>query len=306
MRVNYQISDWDYYKREVEAYQSGWLDALTGSLAAPRHYGGVEHPDGTCWIWLEDIHDEISQWPLEHYGVVAQHIGQFNNQWLAGQPSSLPKWMSTNWQREYINQSAPAMEPLRASLSNPLVKRWFPGNDSDFFFQVWSERHIYLDAMDRLPQTICHFDLFRRNLFTRRSEEGNLQSIAIDWSYVGRGPLGADICPLVLASIAFFDVSLDKAKELEEIVFEGYLQGLRDSGWQGERRQVRLGYLASTLRYLFAEIGRWLTYALDDRIHAELERAFGHPIGEIFDFLAVSRNLFIHNVVKEMRELMET
>ena len=61
------VSAWNYFKREVEAYQSGWLHDLPGSLTVPRFFGAVEHPDGTCWIWLEDAADEIGpHWPLEH------------------------------------------------------------------------------------------------------------------------------------------------------------------------------------------------------------------------------------------------
>ncbi|MBL7199320.1 MAG: hypothetical protein ISS56_04160 [Anaerolineae bacterium] len=70
------VSAGDYYKREVDAYRSGWLADLPGGLAAPRSYGIVEHLDGACWIWLEDVTDEIGpHWPLEHYGVVARHAG---------------------------------------------------------------------------------------------------------------------------------------------------------------------------------------------------------------------------------------
>jgi hypothetical protein len=76
---NTHISAWNYYKREADAYQSGWLADLPGGLAAPRCFAVVEHQDGTCWIWLEDVADEIgSHWPLEHYGLVARHAGQFS------------------------------------------------------------------------------------------------------------------------------------------------------------------------------------------------------------------------------------
>jgi hypothetical protein len=55
------LSAWNYYRREADAYQSGWLDDLPGGLAAPRSFGTAEHPDGTCWIWLEDVTDDIGR-----------------------------------------------------------------------------------------------------------------------------------------------------------------------------------------------------------------------------------------------------
>ena len=35
-------SHWFYWKREAEAYRSGWLEDLPGSIAAPRCYGVEE------------------------------------------------------------------------------------------------------------------------------------------------------------------------------------------------------------------------------------------------------------------------
>jgi hypothetical protein len=126
------LSAWNYYKREADAYRSGWLDDLPGGMAAPRHFGIVEHPDGTCWIWLQDVTDDIgAQWPLEHYGVVARHVGQLNGVYLAAEHQPFWPWLSSGWLRQYVAQSAPAMTPLRESLDHPLVRRWLPGDASE-------------------------------------------------------------------------------------------------------------------------------------------------------------------------------
>jgi hypothetical protein len=211
-------SAWDYYKREADAYQSGWLDDLPGGPAAPRCFGVLDHPDGTCWMWLEDIRDMFaSQWPLEHYGLVARHLGHFNGSYLVDRPLPGWSWLSSNWIRHYIEQSAPAMEPLRDAQASPWGRRWLPEDDSDQFFCLWEERERYLEALDRLPQTPCHFDIFPRNLFARKTANGDDQTVVIDWAFVGRGPIGADLNPLVWMSIALGGVELDKAQHLEEI-----------------------------------------------------------------------------------------
>jgi hypothetical protein len=299
------VSAWNYYKREADAYRSEWFDDLPGGLAAPRCYGVVEHPDGTCLLWLEDVRDRFdSQWPLEHYGVVARHLGQFNGAYLAGRPQPEWSWLSSKWIRKYVESSAPAMEPLRNSLAHPLIGRWFPGDDSDRFFRLWAERELYLGALECLPQTICHFDFFRRNLFARRTGSGADQTAAVDWAFMGRGPIGADIHPLIFASVLFSEVGLDRVQELEEIVFENYLEGLRDAGWQGDPRQVRLGYTAAQIRYAFAEIGRWLTVIHDESLIARMEQVMGLPVGEIFDGVVQVRHAFAR-LTDEARELMD-
>jgi hypothetical protein len=297
-------SAWDYFKREADAYQSGWLDELPGGLAAPRCFGVLDHPDGTCWMWLEDIRDMFaSQWPLEQYGVVARHLGQFNGAYLVDRPLPGWSWLSSGWLRHYIEQSAPAIEPLRDALTFPWARRWLPEEDSAQFFHLWEERELYLDALDRLPQTRCHFDIFRRNLFARKTSDGDDQTVVIDWAFVGRGPIGADLNPLVWMSIALAGVEMDKSQELAEIVFEGYLEGLRDAGWQGDPQQVRLGYTAAGARYLFPELGRWLALILDESVRAEAEQRIGLPAGEAFDSVARMRRL-LFGKLDEARDLM--
>jgi hypothetical protein len=296
-------SAWNYYRREADAYQSGWLDDLPGGLSAPRCFGVRDHRDGTCWIWLEEVAEEIGpQWPVEHFGVVARHLGQFNGAYLAGRPLPDWSWLSSDWLRHYIEQSAPVIEPLRNALASPWGRRWLPEKDVGQYFRLWAERELYLDVLDRLPQTICHLDIFPRNLFAQRTADGDAKSVAIDWAFVGWGPLGADLHPLVWLS-GVEGVGIARAQELEGTAFEGYLEGLRDAGWRGDRRQVRLGYTAAGTRYLFPEIGRWLALILDESLHAEAEQMFGLPIGEIFDYVALLRPL-LFDQMREARELM--
>jgi hypothetical protein len=301
---NSHISAWNYYKREADAYRSGLLDELPGGLAAPRCFGVVERPDGACWIWLEDVGEEIgSQWPLEQFGVVARHAGQLNGAYLVAR--SLPSWpwLSSGWLRGYVALSAPAIPLIRHSLDHPLVRRLVPGDASDRLFRLWEERSLYLDALDRLPQTLCHLDLYRRNLFARQTAHGADQTVAVDWAFVGWGAIGEELVPLVLASIAFFEIELDQAQVLEEIVFEGYLEGLRDAGWRGDPRQVRLGYAAGSLRFRFAELNRTMEILLDESRHPFVEQAFGRSVEEIEDHWAQVGSL-VDSLTDEAQELM--
>jgi len=302
---NTNLSAWNYYKREADAYQSGLLDDLPGGLVAPRCFGIVEHPDGSCRIWLEDVGEEIgSHWPLEHFGVVARHAGQLNGAYLVER--SLPSWpwLSSGWLRGYIALSAPAVPLIRNSLDHPLVRRTWPGDASARLFRLWEERDLFLDALDRLPQTLCHLDLFRRNLFARKTADGDDQTVVIDWAFAGRGAIGAELVPLVLASFAFFEIDLDQIQTLEDIAFEGYLEGLRDAGWRGNPRQVRLGYTAASLRFRFAELNRAMDMILDESQHPFLEQLFGRSMEEIQDHWAQVGSL-CDSLTDEARELMD-
>lgn len=256
-------------------------------------------------MWLEDVEDEIgSHWPLEHYGVVARHAGQLNGAYLVERSTPFHPWLSSGWLQGYIALSTPAIPLIRKWLDHPLVRCAWPGDDSDRLFRLWEERSIYLAALDRLPQTLCHLDLFRRNLFARKTADDKDETVVINWAFVGRGAIGSEIVPLVLASVAFNEVDLDQAQMLEDIVFEGYLAGLDDAGWRGDPRQVRLGYTAASLRFRFAELNRTMEIMLDESQHPFVERVFGHSVEEIAGHWAQVGSL-CDDLLDEARELME-
>ena len=104
--------------------------------------------------------------------------------------------------------------------------------------------------------------------------------------------------------MAFNEVDFGRAQELEEIVFEGYLEGLRHAGWRGDPRQVRLGYAAGSLRYRLAELGNAMSLILDESRHAWAERVFGCSIGESQDHWARVGSL-VDSLTGEARELMD-
>jgi hypothetical protein len=67
--------------------------------------------------------------------------------------------------------------------------------------------------------------------------------------------------------------------DLDACVFDGYMQGLREAGWPGDARLVRLGYAATAaLRYTFMSAAEMLGEAGDEARYAAVERRRGQPI----------------------------
>jgi hypothetical protein len=78
-----------------------------------------------------------------------------------------------------------------------------------------------------------------------------LETVAVDWENIGPGPLGAEIATLTFGTLRRCEFDAARADELDQAVFDGYVEGLRDAGWQGPRELVRLGYTAAiALRWL--------------------------------------------------------
>jgi thiamine kinase-like enzyme len=57
---------------------------------------------------------------------------------------------------------------------------------------VWDERETFLSWIERAPRTVCHLDLWPRNVF---DDDG--ATVLIDWAFVGIGAVGEDVGNLV-------------------------------------------------------------------------------------------------------------
>ena len=268
-----------YWKREASAYQSGLLHNLPGShVSAPACVEVCERPDGSLWMWLEDIKDDIgTPWPVEQYAVIARHLGQFNGAYLVGQAFPREPWIIKNWLRKYVEHAAPMIEFIRNNPFHPTVMHMLPGDSVAQILSIWDERGHILDILENLPQVFCHQDAFKRNLFTRGG-----QTIAIDWGYMGIAPVGTDLVPLVAGSIGLYEIPAERVKEMDRLCFEGYLLGLRDAGWKGDPKLVRTGYAVGCLmRYpVAATVGELLPVLLDQKGRSKLEVTFDDKSAE--------------------------
>ena len=77
-------TQWNYWKRELLVYQSGWLEGLPEGISAPHCYEAVEMPGSIAGMWLEDIKDTYtSSWPLHRYALAARHLGRLNGIYIS-------------------------------------------------------------------------------------------------------------------------------------------------------------------------------------------------------------------------------
>jgi hypothetical protein len=262
-----------YWKREVLAYQTGLVHQLPGKLTAPRCYALTEQPDGAIWLWLEYLEDQTgSSWPLETYHKTAYHLGLFNGAYLAGRPLPDYPWTPKDWLAQYIANAAPAMKIVQDEPDNPAVRQLFNSSQRAVMLLFWDERDRLLALLDSMPQTFCHQDAFKGNLFDR----GSL-TVAVDWSYASAGPAGVELVPLVLASTAINGFPPDQMQQLEAAAFDGYSRGLVEAGFRPNLKEMRLAYcLSILLRYCIAAgVGQGLPALLDQSIYQAMEQKSG-------------------------------
>jgi hypothetical protein len=293
------VRNWPH--REMEMYRSGLLTDLPGGIRIPACYGDYQHHDSSVWLWLEDIADGTAgHWPLDAYGRVARHLGQFNGAYLTDRPLPESPCLSRGWLREWVEDAGPAVAELANLADHPLVRQVYPPHVIEAFTRLWTDRHTYYAVLDQMPQVFCHLDVFRRNAFIRPVPDGRDETVLIDWAFAGIAGVGEDLAPLIAASVWLMDVPAEEARSLEAIVLESYIEGLRDTGWHGDRDLVRRGYgIATGLRYGPGGVRILLPILLDERLHPYLEQILGGSMSEITVHLAAV-NEWLADLVPEI------
>ena len=304
-----------YWKREPLVYLSGFLADLQGlsdasnkitcNLVAPRCFDVVEQADDEIWLWLEDVAEkEDTPWSKDRYVLAARHIGQFSGTCLQNKSLLAKPWLGKDLLRAQAKESAADfVERLPQARQHPLIQRFLPDEIAAGVFQLWQDRELFFETIEKLPQTVCHRDACHVNLFARRLKDGSEQTIAIDWEDVARGPIGEDLVSLILVGLLHSKIPLTDGPAFDAYLFESYLKGLHDSGWRGQPPVARLGYTASCIRYGLALIHYILSLALDENSQIEHQTRSGQPIEETADhWAAVYR--FILDRTDEARQLM--
>ena len=270
-----------YWKREVLAYQSGWLDNLPGGIRGPRCFGVVPQSDGSFWLWLDDVRDDRfgEQWPIEQYARAARCLGRFNGVYLAGEPWPPYAWLSQNnieprgvidafgWVEPLVRDPATWEHPLLRAAFSPALAARLP--------VFWTSRHALLEALERLPRTLCHQDAWRGNMMATRGGADD-EIVLIDWAVPGQSVLGTDLGDLAVTGYGLVKTSFSLA-EIDEAVFDSYLGGLREAGWPASRKTVRFAYATyAALKYGCLLI--WLHDVPDQNRHAFWERLSGQSM----------------------------
>ena len=282
-----------YWKRETLVYESGLVANLPGELVAAGCFAVIEPSAQESWLWLEDVQETTTQWTFEQYGMAARHLGQFNGAYLTGHPlpDSLP-WMAHGRVRPTLERQEVQVYPPADFAQTPRGSRLVQAGQLERLEQLLACRQALLQAFMRLPLCFCHHDAFRRNLLARNKTDGTAETVAIDWAYAGLGRVGEEAGFLARMSLLWMDVAASDAKPLCDIAYEGYLAGLRDSGWRGDERQVRFGY-ALSVAIGSAWILSMMRFLQNPNNIPVVESIVGHPVDDQIVQLAELQPFFL-------------
>jgi hypothetical protein len=226
------------------------------------------------------------RWTMEEYARAARHLGTFQAAYVVGAPYKDEPWLTDGFFRSVYAPNdwwTPHMDPTQPgnTWESPVTQAWYPADRKARTLRLFAERETFLAILDRLPPVLCHNDAHRRNLLLRKQPDGQDQTVALDWAFAGRGALGADTGELVMTSQFFLELDPTQVADLATCVLDGYIAGLRDAGWDGDVRVVRLGYLASVALGFGISMPGWIGHMLGEELIDNTTQQFGRSADEI-------------------------
>jgi len=248
-RPSDDVADAYYWKREPLAYASGLLAReYNGPLRAPRVVSVDDHDGLAVAITMEDVGGVFApDWPLEHYRVAARHLGQMQGRYLVDRPLPTEPWLSRDFIRAYNQRHG-------------------------------VQHNEFLAVHDRLPRAFVQHDLHPGNLFA--APDGT--TVAIDWAFSGLSAFADDAANLVLDTM--LDVVVDAradARRLYDNVVEGFTDGLRDAGWDGDGALVAFAVdVGMIAKFLWFDDHHHTIVDVADAREA-VERKYGQPFDEV-------------------------
>ncbi|MEU7898055.1 phosphotransferase [Nonomuraea sp. NPDC049152] len=234
---------WNYWRREAEVYAEGlprlWKDS---GLRAPEPLAVVERDDGDVALYLEDVSDGGASWSLDRHALMALQLGRAQG----GTPEIERPWLSRSFLRGYVGSKAVPYELLDdgEAWRHPLVRDHFPEGLRGELVRLHRDREWFLELTESLPRALCHLDLWPNNLVSSGPD-----TVLLDWAFVGDGALGEDLGNHIPDSVFDLFVPAADLPALDRACYGSYVRGLREAGWRGDERLVRLAVCASAIKY---------------------------------------------------------
>ncbi|MFD1674374.1 phosphotransferase [Alicyclobacillus fodiniaquatilis] len=285
-KVGYQVYEWsivvkiikpdsqekndpshhNYWKREALIHSSGLLTKLPPIVSFPQCYLVEEKTDGTVWLWMDEVKvDNDRLFSQDEWAFIARQVGFLNGAYLSDMPLPEEPWICRQWLRSWVDGCKKyASDPFqhyskihnRFSQIDSLWARFLQ-------FEANMDRHIL--ALNHLPRVLAHQDLSKGNMYISNTDLGPKLTL-IDWQFMSVSGLGEDLGKLYGVAMSQGNIPRDSYEFYKELLFQNYMDGLTNAGWQGSISRPRYGFCVSLACRSVWEVPKLLKILVDSNM----------------------------------------
>ena len=165
------------------------------ALSSPTYFGAVDDPDGSCWLFLEDVgREKFSALDPTHRGLASRWLGRLHR---FGAELEVARRLPEAGPPRYLQHLKDGRARIRAHLENPAMSekdRALLNDTLAALDRVESRWDALVYACTELPETIVHGDFCAKNVRIREESCGPVL-YAIDWELAGWGIPVVDLAP---------------------------------------------------------------------------------------------------------------
>lgn len=247
----------NYWRREALIFESGLLEELPESIATAKCYLIEEQEDDhTIWLWMEHIEGQYAQ-SQEQFDLIARQLGRFNGAYLGGKTLPDQEWICRGWLRswttackKYAPNPGACLDALHRDIERS-IWTWF----QDFNEKIDKS----LTSLDRLPRVLAHQDLSQMNIFLVNKDSEIDRVILIDWQFLSISGIGEDLAKMFGVNMSLGIIPVGHYRMFQASLFQAYITGLRDMGWEGDERLARYGYCIGTALRSVWEVPKYIS-----------------------------------------------
>ena len=236
-------------------YESGIGAVLPDGMRTPALHH-VRYPDADhIALWWEFVPQRPGPWQLADYRRAAYLLGRLAARRKEGAEVNrrLPEvcrvapgcgWLRYYTERRILRGAVPALcgeelwrHPAVVAAMQRLADPDLPGQLRALAACVPQ----LLDLLDTLPQTHAHGDASPQNLLLPASEPDTV--VVIDWGFGTLLPVGFDLGQLLAGLAQAGEADPGELAAIDPVIFQGYLDGLREEGYDVAASVVRTGYI---------------------------------------------------------------
>ncbi|WP_433076733.1 phosphotransferase [Dactylosporangium sp. CA-052675] len=290
-RGSHDPANYRFWEREALFYEAGQPQAYADAgIALPGLLGAFRRGGGEISLWMQDVSGNGgASWTVRRTEEHARQLGRAQGTCViddAWRKSAVP--FSRNVLRDYLDTPDATSPDINWDMlenaeawDTRLMRTHFGGQLREDVLRLCRERYQFVSWGEALPHTLCHHDLWPNNVF---EHDGRL--VLVDWAFAGEGWVGGDIGNFVS------DTALDLLRPSEELpaldegVFRGYVQGLRDAGYDADERAVRLGMCVMAAKWT------WLIPVMLTRATRDNHEVYGSQAVDADRLYAERANVF--------------